>query len=88
MPQPRPSTARKNPYQREHLVRKVLYNYELPLGTCPWLDSHPSLQGILRLMWEMEAFTIQGDEYIKVDAKPGRLPGRIVIRAITKSLVG
>ena len=41
-----------------------------------------------RLVGEMEAFTIQGDEYIKVDAKPGRLPGRNVIRAIIKSLVG
>lgn len=44
----------------------------------------------------MEAFTIQGDEYIKAaakethrrDAKFGRLPGRSGIRAGTKSLVG
>ena len=49
---------------------------------------NPFPQGILRLVGEMEAFTIQGDEYIKVDAKPGRLPGRNVIRAIIKSLVG
>ena len=44
----------------------------------------------------MEAFTIQGDEYIKAgakethrrDDKSGRLPGRSDIRAGTKSLAG